>query len=196
MLPQLKPALVFFILFTVVTGVLYPAAVTGLAQVLFPAQANGSIIEINGELYGSALIGQGFSEPKYFWPRPSTTAGHAYNAFDPIRWTGSSGSNLGPLSQTLIDSVRQRVAALRAADPTQTGPIPVDLVTASASGLDPHISLASAYYQIPRVAQARGLSTSQVRSVVDRYTMGRQFGVLGEPIVNVLLLNLTLDEIQ
>ena len=115
MLPQLKPALVFFILFTVVTGVLYPAAVTGLAQVLFPAQANGSIIEINGELYGSALIGQGFREPKYFWPRPSTTAGHAYNAFDPIRWTGSSGSNLGPLSQTLIDSVRQRVAALRAA---------------------------------------------------------------------------------
>lgn len=196
MIPQLKPALVFFILFAVVTGVLYPAAVTGLAQVLFPAQANGSIIEINGELYGSALIGQGFSEPKYFWPRPSATAGHAYNAFDPIRRTGSSGSNLGPLSQTLIDSVRQRVAALRAADPTQTGPIPIDLVTASASGLDPHISLASAYYQIPRVAQARGLSTAQVRSVVDRYTMGRQFGVLGEPIVNVLLLNLTLDEIK
>jgi K+-transporting ATPase ATPase C chain len=196
MIAQLKPALVFFALFAVVTGVLYPAAVTGLAQAIFPAQANGSIIEINGKLYGSALIGQGFSEPKYFWPRPSATAGHAYNAFDPTRLTGSSGSNLGPLSQSLIDSVRQRVATLRAADPTQTDPIPVDLVTASASGLDPHISLASAYYQIPRVAQARGLSTAQVGSLVDRYTTERQFSVLGEPIVNVLLLNLALDEIK
>lgn len=196
MIAQLKPALVFFALFAVVTGVLYPAAVTGLAQAIFPAQANGSIIEINGKLYGSALIGQGFSEPKYFWPRPSATAGHAYNAFDPVRLTGSSGSNLGPLSQSLIDSVRQRVATLRAADPTQTDPIPVDLVTASASGLDPHISLASAYYQIPRVAQARGLSTAQVSSLVDRYTTERQFSVLGEPIVNVLLLNLALDEIK
>jgi K+-transporting ATPase ATPase C chain len=196
MIAQLKPALVFFALFAVVTGVLYPAAVTGLAQAIFPAQANGSIIEINGKLYGSALIGQGFSEPEYFWPRPSATAGHAYNAFDPVRLTGSSGSNLGPLSQSLIDSVRQRVATLRAADPTQTDPIPVDLVTASASGLDPHISLASAYYQIPRVAQARGLSTAQVSSLVDRYTTERQFSVLGEPVVNVLLLNLALDGIK
>jgi K+-transporting ATPase ATPase C chain len=196
MITQLKPALVIFAIFTVVTGVLYPAAITGLAQVFFPVQANGSMIEVDGVLYGSALIGQEFSDPKYFWPRPSATAGHAYNAFDPVSLTGSSGSNLGPLSQSLADSVRQRVAALRSADPTQVDPIPVDLVTASASGLDPHISLASAYYQIPRVAQARGLSTAQVQSLVEGYTTGRQFGVLGEPVVNVLLLNLALDGIK
>lgn len=193
---QLKPALVFFALFTLVTGVLYPAAVTVFAQAFFPAQANGSIIEINGKLYGSALIGQNFSGPEYFWSRPSATAGHAYNAFDPIRLTGSSGANHGPLSVSLIDSVRQRVTTLRAANPAQADSIPVDLVTASASGLDPHISLASAGYQIPRVAQVRGLSIDQVRSLVDRYTTGRQFGILGEPVVNVLLLNLALDEIK
>jgi K+-transporting ATPase ATPase C chain len=154
------------------------------------------MIEIDGKVYGSELIGQGFSEPKYFWSRPSATSGHAYNAFDPIHLTGSSGSNLGPLSQTLIDSVRQRVAALHTADPTQTDPIPVDLVTASASGLDPHISLASASYQIPRVARARGLIQTQVKSLVDRYTTSRQFSILGEPVVNVLLLNLALDGIK
>ena len=196
MFDQLKSALVLFALLTIVTGLLYPLVVTGVAQVLFPAQANGSIIEKDGKSLGSALIGQGFSDPNYFWPRPSATSGHAYNSFDPIMLTGSSGSNLGPLSQTLIDSVYQHVAALRAADPTQTAPIPVDLVTSSASGLDPHISLASAYYQIPRVAQARGLSEDQVRSLVDEFTTGRQLGVLGESRVNVLLLNLALDGIQ
>jgi K+-transporting ATPase ATPase C chain len=196
MLRQFKPALVLLVLLSLVTGIIYPLAVTAIAQVFFPAQANGSLIEQNGRLLGSALIGQEFTSPQYFWSRPSATAGHGYNAFDPTALTGSSGSNLGPLSQSLVDSVRRRVAALRAADPTQTDPIPVDLVTASASGLDPHISLAAAYYQIPRVAQARGLSEAQVKSLVDLYTAGRQLGVLGEPRVNVLLLNLALDGIK
>jgi len=196
MLTQLKPALVLFVLLSLVTGMIYPLAVTAIAQMVFPAKANGSFIEREGELLGSALIGQGFSDPKYFWPRPSETAGHGYNAFDSTALTGSSGSNLGPLSQSLVDSARARVAALRASDSAQHDPIPVDLVTASASGLDPHISIAAAYYQIPRVTQARGLSESQVKTLVDQYTNGRQFGVLGEPVVNVLLLNLALDEIK
>jgi len=193
---QLRPALTLFALLILVTGVVYPLTLTGFAQMLFPAQANGSLIEKDGKLHGSMLIGQEFSEPKYFWSRPSATAGHAYNAFDAAALTGSSGSNLGPLSQTLVDATGARVAALRAADPTQEDLVPVDLVTASASGLDPHISLAAAYYQIPRVAQARGLSEDQVRNLVDQFTAGRQFGVLGEPRVNVLLLNLALDEIK
>lgn len=193
---QFRPALTLFALLTLLTGAIYPLAVTGIAQLLFPAQANGSLIEKDGRLYGSSLIGQSFSDPQYFWPRLSATAGHAYNAFDGAALTGSSGSNLGPLSQTLVDTVSARVAALRAADPTQNDPIPVDLVTASASGLDPHISLAAAYYQIPRVAHARGLAEDQVRNLVDQHTEGRQLGVLGEPRVNVLLLNLALDGIK
>lgn len=191
-----KSALILFSLLTIFTGMLYPLAVTGLGQVLFPVQANGSIIEKEGKLFGSSLIGQGFSDPKYFWGRPSATAGHAYNAFDPATLTGSSGSNLGPLSQSLVDLVRQRVAMLKAADPAQHDPIPVDLVTASGSGLDPHISVAAAYYQIPRVARARSLSEGQVRKLVDQFTTRRQFGVLGEPVVNVLLLNMALDGIK
>lgn len=196
MLSQLKPALVIFLLLALVTGVIYPLVVTGVAQAFYPIKANGSLIEGKGKLLGSALIGQDFSDPKYFWPRPSATSGHAYNAYDATALTGSSGSNLGPLSQALVDAVDARVAALRAADPTQTKRIPVDLVTASASGLDPHISLAAAYYQVPRVARARGLSDSQVKTLVKQYTTGRQFGVLGEPVVNVLLLNLALDGIK
>jgi K+-transporting ATPase ATPase C chain len=187
---------VLFALLSVVTGIIYPIAVTGAAQVLFPAQANGSLIEREGKLLGSVLIGQDFSGPEYFWPRPSATPGHSYNAFDAAELTGSSGTNLGPLSQALVDAAGARVAALRAADPRPAGPIPVDLVTASASGLDPHLSLAAAYYQIPCVAQARGLSEAQVRSLVDQFTTGRLLGVLGEPRVNVLLLNLALDGIQ
>ena len=160
MLIQLKPALMLFVLLSLVTGMFYPLAVTAIAQVVFPEQANGSLIEENDKLLGSALIGQEFDGPQYFWSRPSATAGYGYNAFDPTALTGSSGSNLGPLSQSLVDSVRERVAALRASDPALQDSIPVDLVTASASGLDPHISIAAAYYQIPRVAQARGLSES------------------------------------
>jgi potassium-transporting ATPase KdpC subunit len=192
----LKPALVLFALLSLVTGISYPLAVTGLAQALFPGQANGSLVNKDGKLVGSALIGQDFSDPKYFWPRPSATAGHAYNAFDPAALTGSSGSNLGPLSLTLVDRAEARLATLRSADPAQPESVPVDLVTASASGLDPHISIAAAYYQIPRIAQARGLSESRVKILVDQFTAGRQFGILGEPVVNVLLLNLALDEIK
>lgn len=196
MFSQLKSALLLFALLTTVTGLFFPLVVTGVAQTLFPAQANGSLIEKDGKLLGSALIGQDFHAPEYFWPRPSATGGHAYNAFDAATLTGSSGSNLGPLSQVLVDAVGARATALRAADPTQKKPVPVDLVTASASGLDPHISIAAAYYQVPRVARARSLSEGQVKTLVDQFTTGRQFGVLGEPVVNVLLLNLALDGIK
>lgn len=196
MISQFRPALVLFFLLALLTGVFYPLTITGIAQAIFPAQANGSLIERGGDLLGSALIGQSFSGPEYFWGRPSATAGHPYNAFDTTALTGSSGSNLGPLSQTLVDIVEQRAEALHAADPGNTMLIPVDLVTASASGLDPHISVAAAYYQVPRVAQARGRSDAEIRALVDAYIEGRQFGFLGEPRVNVLLLNLALDGIQ
>lgn len=193
---HLRPALVLFALLTILTGILYPLTVTGIAQVAFPAQANGSLIDREGTLVGSALIGQDFSAPRYFWGRPSVTSGSPYTPFDPTALTGSSGSNLGPLSQTLVDTVQERVDALHAADPGNLLPIPVDLVTASASGLDPQISVAAAYYQIPRVARLRGLKESEIIALVDQYTEGRSFGFLGEPRVNVLLLNLALDEIK
>jgi potassium-transporting ATPase KdpC subunit len=196
MFHQLRPALILFALLAIITGIFYPLAATGIAQVAFPTDANGSIIDNNGVSVGSALIGQDFTTPQYFWGRPSATAGSPYNAFDPAALTGSSGSNLGPLSQTLVDTVRQRVEALHAVDPGNTLPIPVDLVTASASGLDPHISIAAAYYQVPRVARLRGMSQADVMALVDQYTEGRQFGFLGEPRVNVLMLNLALDEIK
>jgi K+-transporting ATPase ATPase C chain len=185
-----RPAITFFFLLTLITGVLYPLAVTGLAQLLFPRQANGSLIVREGVTLGSELIGQSFSDPKYFWGRPSSTTGFPYNA------AASSGSNLGPSNPALIDAVKARIAALRAADPGNTQPIPVDLVTASASGLDPHISVAAALYQVPRVARAHGLPESAVIELIDRYTEGRQFGIFGEPRVNILLLNLALDGIQ
>ena len=183
----LRNAFMLLLVMTVITGVLYPLAATGLAQLLFPQQANGSLIERDGKPVGSALIGQSFTDPKYFWGRPSATSPNPYNA------TSSSGSNQGPTNPTLTDAVKQRIAALRAADPGNTAPVPVDLVTASASGLDPQISPAAARYQIDRVARIRGLSTSQVQALVQRYTQGRQLGVLGEPRVNVLQLNLALD---
>lgn len=184
---QLRPALTLLALLTVITGVIYPLTVTGLAQVLFPHQSNGSLIFIDGKTYGSELIGQQFDDPKYFWGRPSAAG---YNA------AASSGSNLGPMNPTLEEVVQARIDALHVADPNNPLPIPVDLATASASGLDPHISVASALYQVSRVASARGLSEAEVTSLVEKYTEGRQFGIFGEPRVNVLLLNLALDEIQ
>jgi K+-transporting ATPase ATPase C chain len=194
---HIRPALVLFALLTILTGILYPLTVTGIAQVAFPAQANGSLIDREGTLVGSALIGQQFSDPRYFWPRPSATSGSPYTPFDPTALTGgSSGSNLGPLSKTLVVIIQERVDALHAADPGNLLPIPVDLVTSSASGLDPHISVAAAYYQVPRVARLRGMSQVDVTALVDQYTERRSFGFLGEPRVNVLLLNLALDEIK
>jgi K+-transporting ATPase ATPase C chain len=172
---------------TIITGVIYPVMMTGIAQIAFPPKANGSLIVIDGKNYGSELIGQQFDDPKYFWGRPSATA---YNA------AASSGSNYGPANLALIDAVQARIDALKAIDPDNTIPIPVDLVTASGSGLDPHISVAAALYQVHRVAAARELSEADVRSLVEQYTEGRQFGIFGEPRVNVLLLNLALDGMQ
>ncbi len=176
--------------FTLLTGLVYPLAVTGLAQLLFPHQANGSLIVRNGQVAGSELIGQQFTDPKYFWGRLSATAPFPYNA------SASSGSNLGPSNPALISEVEARIAALKAADPANTQPIPVDLVTSSGSGLDPNISVAAALYQVPRVARLRGLSEAVVRALVDKYTTGRFLGFLGEPRVNVLELNLELDALK
>jgi len=190
MLSQLRPALIALVALTIITGVLYPFGVTLIAQLAFPSQANGSLIVQNGNIVGSALIGQSFDDPKYFWSRPSATGPVAYNA------GASSGSNLGPTNPALIEAVQARAEALRAADPNNTAPIPVDLVTASASGLDPHISVAAAHYQIARVARARNLDAARVQQLVAQFTEGRTFGILGEPRVNVLQLNLALDAVQ
>ncbi len=184
-----RPALSLFLALSVVTGVLYPLAVTGVGQAIFPRQAAGSLIARGGRVIGSSLIGQNFDAPKYFWGRPSATSPQPYNGL------ASGGSNLGPENPALIDAVKARIAALRQADPGNELPIPVDLVTASASGLDPDISPAAARYQVARVARARGLSTAQVQALVDAHTVGRQWGVFGEPRVNVLGLNLALDAI-
>lgn len=183
----LRAAVLLFLLLSGVTGLLYPLLVTGAAQALFPRQANGSLIERGGRPVGSALIGQAFTEPRYFWGRPSATAPAPYNA------AASGGSNLGPTSEPLQDAVRERIAALRAADPDNTAPVPVDLVTASGSGLDPHISLAAALYQAPRVARARGLAPPAVAALVERQAQRPLIPGLGEPRVNVLELNLALD---
>ena len=185
---QIYPAVMLTILLTILTGLFYPLAITALAQVLFPHQANGSLIVEGGRVVGSRLIGQPFDDPKYFWGRLSATSPYPYNA------AASSGSNLAPTNQVLIDAVKQRVAALRAADPGNAAPVPADLATASGSGLDPHISVAAAAYQIPRVARARNLSEDTVRRLVRQHTEGRQFGILGEPRVNVLELNRALDQ--
>ncbi|MBE3597629.1 MAG: potassium-transporting ATPase subunit KdpC [Limnochordaceae bacterium] len=186
---QVRGAAVLLVALTVLLGVVYPLAMTGIAQVVFPWQANGSLIRHDGKVVGSALIGQAFSDPKYFWSRPSATSPLPYNA------GASSGSNLGPLNPKLRAAVEERLRALAEADPSAAGPVPADLVTASGSGLDPHISPAAAAYQVPRVARARRLSQQQVRELVARYTEGRQWGILGEPRVNVLKLNLALDEL-
>ncbi len=185
----LRPALVLFVLLSLVTGIVYPFAVTGIAQGLFPRQSNGSLVEREGKVVGSLLIGQSFSDPKYFWGRPSATSPMPNNGL------ASGGSNLGPLNPALVDAVKGRVAALRAADPGNVAPVPVDLVTASASGLDPDISRAAAAFQAARVARVRGLARERVDALIEAHASEQRFGFLGEPRVNVLALNLALDAI-
>jgi K+-transporting ATPase ATPase C chain len=186
----LRPAIVSLALLSALAGILYPLVVTGIAQVIFPRQANGSLIMKDGKTVGSQLIGQPFDDPKYFWGRPSATSSFPYNA------GASSGSNLGPTNPDLKKAVQGRIEALQAADPGNAAPIPVDLVTASGSGLDPNISPAAALYQVRRVAKARGLAEEAVRQLVEQHVQGRQFGFLGEPRVNVLELNLGLDALK
>lgn len=183
----LRNGIVLLLLMTAVTGIAYPVVVGGISALIFPHQAAGSLIERDGKPVGSALIGQAFTAPRYFWGRPSATSPAAYNA------ASSSGSNLGPTNPALADAAKQRLAALHAADPGNTAPVPVELVAASGSGLDPEISPAAAKYQVGRVARARGIDPAAVQALVEANTEGRQFGVLGEPRVNVLRLNLALD---
>ena len=183
----LRPVLVTFTVLTLVTGMAYPLLVTGIGQAVFPDQSAGSLISREGKVVGSSLIGQNFSDPGHFWGRPSATGPQPNNAI------ASSGSNQGPLNPALVDAVKSRVEALRAADPGNTLDVPVELVTASASGLDPHISPAAALFQVPRVAKARKLTTTQVRALVSEHTQQPLLGILGEPVVNVLRLNLALD---
>jgi K+-transporting ATPase ATPase C chain len=184
-LSEIRPAIVVFVLMSVLTGLAYPLIVTGVSQVVFPHQANGSLIEKDGKLVGSEVIAQSFDQPQYFWSRPSAAS---YNG------GASTGSNLGPTNPALLDAIKGRVEALKAADPDNDRPVPVDLVTASGSGLDPHISPAAAEHQVQRVAKARGLAPEELRNLVARHTEGRQLGFLGEPCVNVLTLNMALDE--
>lgn len=186
----LRPALVLLLVLTLITGVVYPFVVTGLAALLFPHQAGGSLVLRDGKPIGSSLIGQAFSQPRYFWSRPSATSPQPYNGL------ASGGSNLGPLNPALTDAVKARVDALHAADPGNTASVPVDLVTASASGLDPDISVAAANYQAARVARVRGLNVGVVQALIAEHARGRLFGWLGEPRVNVLQLNLALDEVH
>jgi K+-transporting ATPase ATPase C chain len=193
MVSQIRAALVSLALLTILTGVVYPLVVTGIAQAAFPHQANGSLIVKEGKAVGSSLIGQSFDDPKYFWGRLSATTDANGKAL-PYNGGSSVGSNLGPTNPALIDEVKGRVDALHAADANSRGPIPVDLVTSSGSGLDPEISPAAAEYQVPRVAKARGIEEARVRSLVSKHTEDRQLGILGEPRVNVLELNLALDD--
>ena len=190
MFRMIRNTLMTLLLFTIIVGFIYPLAVTGLAQVIFPDQANGSIITKNGKTVGSALLGQQFEDPKYFWGRLSATSPYPYNG------GSSSGSNLGPNNPDLMKAVQSRIQALRAADPGNKATIPVDLVTASGSGLDPHISPGAAAYQVQRVAKLRGMNEAKVSALVAANTEGRQFGILGEPVVNVLKLNLALNELN
>ena len=187
---QIRPAILSFFILTVITGIIYPLFVTGVAQVLFPRQANGSLIYRGGKPVGSTLIGQPFDDPRYFWGRISATSPMPYNA------SSSSGSNIGPLNPALIDEVKARIKALQIVDPDNKALIPVDLVTSSASGLDPHISLAAAYYQVPRIARLRGLSEDMVKNIVKQHVSGRFLRLIGEPVVNVLEVNLALDEFK
>jgi K+-transporting ATPase ATPase C chain len=184
----LIPAVMLTLVLTVLTGLIYPLVVTGLSQALFPRQANGSLITSNGKIVGSELIGQKFTKPEYFHGRPSAAGSDGYDA------ANSGASNLGPTNQALINRVRDDIKKFRQENPTYTGPIPADLLTTSASGLDPHVSPASAFAQVDRVAKARGASTDAVRQIVEKHVEGRQFGIFGEPRVNVLALNLDLDQ--
>jgi K+-transporting ATPase ATPase C chain len=190
MLKIIRPVIVSLFVFTVITGILYPLAVTGIAQLLFPVQANGSVIVKNGKPGGSYLIGQPFDNPRYFWGRLSATSPFPYNS------AASSGSNMAQTKPDLIKQAKERMSALRESDPQASAPVPADLSTASGSGLDPHISPAAAEYQIKRVTKARGMDETEVRAIVAQYTEGRQLGILGEPRVNVLKLNMALDELQ
>ncbi len=185
---QIKPAILIFVVLTIITGIIYPLFVTGIAQIFFRGKANGSLIYQDGKPVGSSLIGQSFDDPKYFWGRLSATSPAAYNA------AASSGSNLGPLNPVLKAVVEGRVNALKEVDPENKNPVPVDLVTSSASGLDPHISPAAAYYQVPRVARVRNLPENMVKEIILRHTKGRLFGFVGEPVVNVLEVNLAMDK--
>jgi K+-transporting ATPase ATPase C chain len=187
---HIRPALAALLIYTFLTGILYPLVITGIAQGFFPKQANGELILRDNRIVGSELIGQYFDDLQYFWSRPSATAPYPYNA------SASSGSNLGPMNPSLIENVQNSLANIKAADPANLLPIPADLVTTSASGLDPHISPAAAQVQVGRVAKARGLSETMISNLVQQYTEDRQFGFLGEPRVNVLKLNLALDEIK
>jgi K+-transporting ATPase ATPase C chain len=187
---QLRPALVVFGVLVVITGLIYPAVMTGIAQVIFPNQANGSLVYKNGQAVGSSLLGQPFDDPKYFWGRLSATSPYPDNA------AASGGSNLGPTNPALVQEIQARIDALKKVDPGNTQPIPVDLVTSSGSGLDPDISPAAAYYQAPRVARERGLDVAKVNTLIAQNTQGRQFGFLGEPRVNVLALNMALDQLK
>jgi K+-transporting ATPase ATPase C chain len=183
----LRPALVIFGLLTALSGVAYPLVVTAIGHLAFPEEAGGSLVQRDGKVVGSSLIGQNFSDPKYIWGRPSATSPQPYNA------SNSGGSNLGPLNPALVEAVKGRIEALRAADPGKSAPVPVDLVTASGSGLDPHLSVAGALYQAARVAKARNLPLAQVQQLIEKHVEGRLFGFVGEPRVNVLRLNLALD---
>jgi potassium-transporting ATPase KdpC subunit len=199
MLKEIRPALVLLVVMTILTGIVYPLAVTGLSQAVFPWQAKGSLIEKDGRVVGSALIGQTFTGAAYFWGRPSATTGAdpadpSKSVAMPYNAANSMGSNLAPTSKALVDGVTAAVETLKAADPAQKGPVPMDLVTASSSGLDPHISPAAAAYQVRRVAQARGVSVEEMQKLLAGHIEGREWGVLGEPRVNVLKLNLALDE--
>jgi len=189
-LNYVRTSVVLLLALTVITGVVYPLLITSIAQIVFPSQANGSIVAGNGNTAGSELIGQHFSEPRYFWSRPSATTAFPYNA------SASSGSNQGPLNPSFLDAVRERVRDLRAVDSLNTQPVPIDLVTASGSGLDPHISVMAAEFQVSRVARMRNLPEERVRALVQHRTQGRQFGILGEPRVNVLLLNMDVDRLS
>jgi potassium-transporting ATPase KdpC subunit len=186
----LRPATVLLLILAAITGIVYPALITGIAQVLFRDQASGSLITHQGRVVGSRSIGQQFSDPKYFWGRPSATTPQPYNGI------ASNGSNLGPLNPALLEAIQARISALKAADPTNSAPVPVDLVTASASGLDPEISVAAADYQAARVAHVRGLKLDAVKGLIAAHSQGRLFGILGEPRINVLTLNLALDDLQ
>lgn len=187
---HVRPALVLFMLLTLITGVAYPLLITGIGQALFPAQASGGVIERDGKPVGATLIGQGFSAPKYFWSRPSATSPMPNNG------NASSGSNLGPTNPALVDAVQSRIDALKKADPANNQPIPVDLVTASASGLDPHISIAAARYQSGRIASTRNVSIEQINALIEQTQETAVLGFIGEPRVNVLVLNLALDAVK